>query len=316
MIRILLIVIGFILYGSLYPWQYRAGPSNLNPLVVLLHSWPAIIGPPLFGDIAVNVLIYIPVGMFAFFAVDRRGHQRLRWFVPALLALALSGSIEMLQIYDRTRECSLLDLADNVLGAVLGTGLGFVFRRTLSDGVFLVLNWVAFQISATFGIMSGRRPPPRLLASPLELITVITAWGMVLHLLSSESRRRSKLAIALACGFIALLIVSGLSPFHFAEHPTPFNWIPLIAILSTEWIVGLPIFLEKAFYYGTAIWLTRSAGLRLRDATLLVASILAILEILQRYLPGRTPETTDPVLAIVLGSILGLIEQDNLQVQT
>ena len=316
MIRILSIVICFILYGSLYPWQYRPGPSNISPLLSLLHSWPARIGPELFGDIAVNVMIYIPVGMFGFFAFDRHRHRWLRWIMPGVLALALSASVEMMQIYDRTRDCSLLDLFDNVLGSMLGTGLGFLFRRTLNDGVFLVLQWMAFQVSALLGIVSGRRPPPRLLTSPLELITVIAAWGLVLHLLSSESLRRSKLAIVRACGFIGLLIVRGLSPFHFQVHPTPFNWIPLLAILSTEWIVGLPIFLEKAFYYGGAIWLIHSAGLKLRDATILVAAILAVLETIQRYLPGRTPEITDPILALVLGLILGLIEQDTLQVQT
>ncbi len=316
MIRILLIVICFILYGSLYPWQYRPGPPNVDPLFLLLHSWPARIGPALFGDVAVNILIYIPVGMFTFLALDRRGHQWLRWSMPTVLALALSGSIEMLQIYDRTRECSLLDLFDNVLGAVLGTGLGFVFRKSLSGGMFLVLTWLAFSIKPWLALLSGKGLQPLMPNSLLELVSEMAAWGLVIYLVPSRSRQSSRLTLFLAVGFTLLLIVRGLSPFHLAAHPTPFNWIPLQAILSTEWIVGLSIFLEKCFFYGGAIWLTHLAGLRLRDAVALIAPILAILETIQRYLPGRTPEITDPLLAVVLGLILGLIEQDTLQVQT
>ena len=65
MIRILLVVIAMVAYGSLYPWQYRPSPPGLTPVDVLLHSWPARIGPDDFADILVNLLIYIPVGLFA-----------------------------------------------------------------------------------------------------------------------------------------------------------------------------------------------------------------------------------------------------------
>ena len=42
----------------------------------------------------------------------------------------------------------------------------------------------------------------------------------------------------------------------------------------------------------------------MRNATMLVALVLAAIEAAQRYLPGRTPEVTDPIMAILLG--LGL----------
>lgn len=40
------------------------------------------------------------------------------------------------------------------------------------------------------------------------------------------------------------------------------------------------------FYYGTAIWLLRAAGVRLVLSVILVAAVLASIEILQIHLPG------------------------------
>ncbi len=308
--RVLYIVIAFIIYGSLYPWQYRAGPPGHSALDVLLHSWPAKITPGDFGDIVVNLVIYAPVGMFGFLALDRTKHHRLRWFAPVLLSCALSASMEMLQVYDVTRVCSLLDLLNNTLGGALGVFMGYLFRMSMSDGVFLVFHWLGFQVVAICAIVAGKRPAPHF--APLDTVSVVVAWLLVVYLLSSPAVpvQPTRSGRWLALGFLALLIVRGLAPFHFQGPPAPFRWVPLHTLLQAEWIVGLPTFLEKAFYYGSAVWLIRSIGWRLSHATWLVVGVLALMEIAQRYLPGRTPETTDPFLALVLGLMLWLIEQD------
>ena len=46
-------------------------------------------------------------------------------------------------------------------------------------------------------------------------------------------------------------------------------------------------------------------------STVAVAGVLAAIEAIQRYLPGRTPEITDPILALVLGAMLWRIEEDH-----
>ena len=68
MYRILLIVIALIVYGSPYPWEFRSTQLAASPLWVLIHSWPTGIDRFLFRDIAVNLLIYMPVGVFGFLA--------------------------------------------------------------------------------------------------------------------------------------------------------------------------------------------------------------------------------------------------------
>src|SRR5271155_2568555 len=67
--RALVIVIALIVYGSLYPWDFHSTQLAASPLWVLIHSWPTAIDRFLFRDIAVNVLIYLPVGVFGFLAL-------------------------------------------------------------------------------------------------------------------------------------------------------------------------------------------------------------------------------------------------------
>jgi len=62
------------------------------------------------------------------------------------------------------------------------------------------------------------------------------------------------------------------------------------------------VLLRKAFDYGAMVWLVRGIGL-LR-AGIAVSAALAIAEFAQRYLPGRQPEITDAVLALIMTLIL------------
>ena len=48
------------------------------------------------------------------------------------LCFALSCSMEFLQIFDKTRVCSLLDVLNNTLGGLIGVVLGARFRRSMS----------------------------------------------------------------------------------------------------------------------------------------------------------------------------------------
>jgi hypothetical protein len=108
----------------------------------------------------------------------------------------------------------------------------------------------------------------------------------------------------LGWAFLGLLLLRGLVPFHLLAQPQDFTWIPFGASLGSSWQSGFQILIGKIFYYGTAIWLLRAGGIRLRNATVLVALVLAAIEAAQRYLPGRTPEITDPIMAVLAG--LGL----------
>ena len=122
-------------------------------------------------------------------------------------------------------------------------------------------------------------------------------------------QRRGIPAKAGATAFLAAIIVRGLSPFHFVAGLNPFNWIPFVPILTGDRQQLAGVLIEKVFYYGTAIWLVRSTGLSLVRSVALVAVVLALIEVAQTSLPGRTPEIMDPILAIFIGFALAMLSR-------
>jgi len=166
-------------------------------------------------------------------------------------------------------------------------------------GVRQVWKWLAVLLLIIPGqlFIAGRQPAPSDLSG--------AAAGCVCFALSEKSRRAGHIA---AAGFLFLLLLHGLAPFTVGMEPNVFGWIPFAATLGSEWQFGAFVLVEKVFYYWAAIWPLRSAGIRLRTATLIVATTVAAIEVAQIYLPGRTPEITDPILALIIGVVLHLLD--------
>ena len=98
-----------------------------------------------------------------------------------------------------------------------------------------------------------------------------------------------------------MIAVRAVQPFHFAASARPFLWIPFGGFLAMDWVTGVDVIFQKIFYYGSAIWLLRAAGIRLRTAIIAVMFLLACLEAIQIFIPAHTAEITDPLLALLLG---------------
>jgi hypothetical protein len=123
-----------------------------------------------------------------------------------------------------------------------------------------------------------------------------------------KNTRLQKIA---CCTFCGLVVMRGLSPFTVQASMNGFNWVPFAGLIEAEdGQHGLLVMLGKVCYYGTAIWTIRSAGVRLRTATAAVVAFLACIEVIQVRLPGRTPETTDPLIAAMLGMAFYAVERE------
>jgi VanZ family protein len=147
---------------------------------------------------------------------------------------------------------------------------------------------------------------------PLPSGVVGAIAGAVLFALCHRARTPTKTE---AWIFLGVILVRGLSPFHLAPAAAEFDWTPFVATLLGEWQSAAGVLIEKVFYYGTAIWLLRAAGLKWVPSTIVAAAVLASIEIAQIRLPGRTPEITDPVLAILLGFVLALLSRSGRSVR-
>ena len=116
-------------------------------------------------------------------------------------------------------------------------------------------------------------------------------------------------ALILACLTVGAIVHLELSPYRFSATPQAFSWIPLAGFIETGPDWGAVVFLKKSFWYGAAIWTLREAGSGYFKPAAGISLLLAVFEWLQRYLPGRTPEITDPLLAILLALFLYLFQQ-------
>ena len=115
--------------------------------------------------------------------------------------------------------------------------------------------------------------------------------------------------LVLAALMLAALILLELAPFRFSAVPQPFSWIPLAGFIETGPDWGAVVFLKKSFWYGAAVWALAEAGAGHLWSALGVSILLGTLEWAQRYLPGRTPEITEPVLALLVALLLYLFQQ-------
>ena len=100
------------------------------------------------------------------------------------------------------------------------------------------------------------------------------------------------------------ILLSELRPFYFLSVPQPFSWIPFVATLEAGRDSAVIVIARKAFDYGALVFALRCAGWPWLRAGFAVALPLAAAEAIQTYLPRRTPEITDPLLALLMMLLL------------
>jgi hypothetical protein len=135
-----------------------------------------------------------------------------------------------------------------------------------------------------------------------ELTGAGLALGLWLILTASVGARFRVIVIALLFG--ASIVVERLAPFQFASHGRHFGWIPFLGLMHGSLELNIMSFLEKAFLYGSLIWLLGKTGLRVWTSTLLVAIMLFATSWAETYLPGRSAEITDFLIALLMGVII------------
>ena len=138
-----------------------------------------------------------------------------------------------------------------------------------------------------------------------EVAGAVTAFFLWLALSTAPRRQRSA-TIAAALGLC--VVAMRIEPFVFGPASRHFGWIPFISFMKGSTDLNVRSFLEKFFLYGCIIWLLTQAGLRLLLSTLLVAFVLMATSYVEIFLPGRSAEITDAVLALLIGGIFALTD--------
>ena len=105
---------------------------------------------------------------------------------------------------------------------------------------------------------------------------------------------------AAAVTMLCVVAAQGLAPFDFGASAKTFSWLPFAALLQTEWYRASQVLAGKLFFYAATIWSLRNIPMRLSRAAVVTAALLLAIEVAQIWLT-RTPDITDPVLALMIG---------------
>lgn len=364
------IIAAVIVYGSLYPFAFSVPVDGIGPVRTLVGSWAV---PPGRGDFLSNILLYMPLGLFAALAiVDEAGAMR-RIGMAALLGTMLSISMELTQYYDVGRDTQATDVYANAIGAVLGAAGGCLFgdRFRWSYGsavahrvpLLLLAAWAGFRlfpyvptidlekykaalkpvlltptltpydlfahtamwltiavlIETICGARRARLFFPAFVGAALvaqifvistllslaQIVGAVVAYGLWLALLMGMRRERM---VFVACVLCLYVIAERLEPFHFRAAAGSFGWIPFLSFMQGSIDVDVLSFFEKVFLYGGLIWLLSESGMRRSRAAALVAVILFLTSWAEIYLPDRSAEITDAVMAVIIAAVFGLVD--------
>jgi VanZ family protein len=199
-----------IVYGSLYPWVFVARDLPASPLYILLHSWDVSrVDRRFLFDIAVNIAIYMPLGMTAYLAFRRFKSEALAILAPVGLGAVLSASVEMIQLYTPNRVCSAVDLVNNILGSAVGVLAGLVFTqiadvpakgtgRRVRDrsALALLFCWVASLLFPLFPVLWLHVWKEKLAAflhapllDPIPILLIAAEWFAVGRLLRAAGAK-------------------------------------------------------------------------------------------------------------------------------
>ena len=129
----------------------------------------------------------------------------------------------------------------------------------------------------------------------------VCVWPLLLGL---NTRLRAALVFAQLGSY---LVLERLEPFQFQPFARPFGWIPFNSFMNGSVEVDVLSFMEKSFLYGSVLFFLGRAGVRAGLAAILVAAILLATSWAETYLPDRSAEITDALLALMIAAGFALI---------
>jgi VanZ family protein len=264
-------------------------------------AWIPLVNRGLILDAVLNAVFYMPLGAAAFLTLRRR---------PSALAAAgalgglVSFSVEWMQLSIPTRVGNLADFLTNTIGALLGAVVALLAASPPVASRFTVFRPPGPLIVGLWVIWQGFR---FLLPRTLSATDLAQESVGLLILLLLRFRGMCRIAAPL---LVVWLAFEELRPFRFHGPPQAFGWLPFIS-----WFAGVPesyygVIFGKLFFYTAIVWILRESKLRWLWAVAIPAFILAAGEGAQRYLPGRTPESTDLAL-LASGAFLLVCVYDN-----
>jgi VanZ family protein len=276
---LLAVVAALIVYGSLYPFNFKPDAIEGGVLEALRQlSW-ARAGR---GDRISNVLLYLPLGFCLFLWLDLRLRRGTALLVAVGLGSLLSLAIEVAQVYVSSRVPSLTDLSLNSAGSLIGAAGGLAWgaltqlmhlpTRAEQSGrdpgaVLVIVAWLAWRFAPFVPqldlgkLKAALRPLFHPQIDPIAVFVFLTCWLVVnqaVAALASRARRLEFLLLLIAAVLVGRLLVASqafvpaellalllLLPMVVLMHrltPQPRRTALVLAVLTVVMIDGLAPF--------------------------------------------------------------------------
>lgn len=175
-------------------------------------------------------------------------------------------------------------------------------------------GWLVFLRLARYSLLqplgiSGRLLLCALLVAvePLFLNNTIgpdNLTGLAIACLLAPWLRSGPASLAIVMYLLLMTIcLTALMPFDF-KWAGGFGWVPFAGSLTGDPLTAVPPMVEKTYWYGSLVFMFRYLGVSHRSTCWSVGVLVLGLELLQQWLPGRTPEITDPLLVLALAWLM------------
>ncbi len=137
------------------------------------------------------------------------------------------------------------------------------------------------------------------------LLAIGLWWGVFSRIEQNEP--------VLAVCLVIVVAVSGLAPFTVRTGPVDFNWVPFHGFLGGSMYINAQSAVEKVFLYGSCVYLLWRMNVGKVAGMLAATAFVALVEYLQTYFVGHTPEITDPLLVVFAALALTALERQELR---
>lgn len=218
---------------------------------------------------------------------------RLIPFVPSLSFQNIKDSLKPLLL---SPEITTLGIAGHICAWLVVAQL----LRLASPGRALD-RYLALLILVTFGLevlmVNNAVSADNVLGAGIAVVV----WWLVI------GRLRNPAGVVAAI-LIAVIVASGLAPFTLRGPPQAFHWLPFQGFLGGSMYINAQVACHKTFLYGSLVLLLWQARLGRMVAPSLAVGAVGAVEIAQIWLPGRTPEITDPLLVVLAAVALWALQ--------
>lgn len=181
-------------------------------------------------------------------------------------------------------------------GCVAGLLVTMLLRRLTSPAMPAV---AAF--AAAFGLLVARVVFPHGVHPGIAMLAEISG-ALLGAILPARMLQRH-----LWAPLLGYLVLRQLSPFSFVSQASEFSWQPFAQLMDLSRATATRILFEKVCVYGAILFALYHRTGSWIFAMLPCIAVLALGEWAQRWIPGRTPDSLDPLLVVLVTLTLALL---------